>query len=98
MNQSDSEKREASSFDEIFREELSQICPKILEGLTQSGSTPATAIEAVDRSDIDLAALCLSGGGIRSGIFALGVCPSNRSAKLLAANLSRISRHGEDLP
>ena len=28
----------------------------------------------------------------------LGVCPSNRSAKLLAARLSRISRHGEDLP
>ena len=27
----------------------------------------------------------------------LGVCPSNRSAKLLAAKLSRISRHGEDL-
>jgi hypothetical protein len=30
--------------------------------------------------------------------FILGVCPSNRSAKLLVAKLSRISRHGEDLP
>ncbi len=29
--------------------------------------------EAIDRSDTDLAALCLSGGGIRSATFALGV-------------------------
>ena len=27
----------------------------------------------------------------------LGVCPSNRSAKLLAAKFSRIIQHGEDL-
>jgi hypothetical protein len=36
--------------------------------------------------------------GVGNSGWTLGVCPSNRSAKLLAANLSRISRHGEDLP
>src|SRR5260370_33722205 len=55
-------------FDEVLQAELREILPDL--------ALPAAAratIDAIDASATDLAALCLSGGGIRSATFALGV-------------------------
>ena len=55
-------------FDEVLQAELREILPEL--------ALPADAratIGAIDACPTDLAALCLSGGGIRSATFALGV-------------------------
>jgi hypothetical protein len=55
-------------FDAVLQEELREILPE----LALPADAPAT-VEAIDGCETDLAALCLSGGGIRSATFALGV-------------------------
>ncbi len=55
-------------FDAVLQAELREVLPDL--------ALPAGAratIEAIDAGATDLAALCLSGGGIRSATFALGV-------------------------
>jgi hypothetical protein len=55
-------------FDAVLQAELREVLPDL--------ALPADAgatIEAIDGCQTDLAALCLSGGGIRSATFALGV-------------------------
>lgn len=55
-------------FDEVFQAELREILPHLSLPVDASAT-----ISTVDTCDTDLAALCLSGGGIRSATFALGV-------------------------
>jgi predicted acylesterase/phospholipase RssA len=52
----------------VLQEELREILPE----LALPADAPAT-VEAIDGCETDLAALCLSGGGIRSATYALGV-------------------------
>src|SRR3569833_650824 len=74
------------SFGEVLRTELRTLLPDL--GLPPLDLTPPKTLEeleskdkdleqrtyaALDRHDTELAALCLSGGGIRSATFALGV-------------------------
>jgi hypothetical protein len=56
------------AFPQVLQAELQEIAPR-LSLPDDAGQT----IEAVDACGTDLAALCLSGGGIRSATFALGV-------------------------
>lgn len=74
------------SFGEVFRTELRTLLPELplppldpappqtLEELEkQDDELERETYSAVDHYDTDVAALCLSGGGIRSATFALGV-------------------------
>jgi hypothetical protein len=55
-------------FDAVLQAELREILPELALPVDARAT-----IETIDASGTDLAALCLSGGGIRSATFALGV-------------------------
>jgi predicted acylesterase/phospholipase RssA len=59
----------AATFERIFREELQQLRPD----LGPEEETLKGINSKIDHSNVPLAALCLSGGGIRSAAFALGI-------------------------
>jgi hypothetical protein len=61
----------ASDWATVLREELAQIRPRIVT--IAKGATLDDLHAAIGTSDPPLSALCLSGGGIRSASFALGV-------------------------
>src|SRR4051812_28366720 len=58
----------SQDFNEVFQAELREILPELALPVDADAT-----IATLDSSDTDLAALCLSGGGIRSATFALGV-------------------------
>ena len=65
-----------SGFREVFRAELALVAPRLPlpAQVADEDSELASIAAALDRPDTeDLAALCVSGGGIRSASFALGV-------------------------
>ena len=57
-------------FETVFFDELKALRPDLK---TPPDPTPDQIYDTIDNSDVPLAALCLSGGGIRSAAFALGV-------------------------
>lgn len=72
-------------------------------GLNEVSYAEMTPVQASSLPAIlagrDVVAQARTGSG-KTAAFALGllgVCPSNRSAKLLVGKFSRISGHGEDL-
>lgn len=80
-------------FDEVFRDELQVVLPALS---TSEGQTANAVQHAVDRHPEELSALCLSGGGIRSATFALGVLQGFARFGLLQAfhYLSTVSGGG----
>jgi len=58
----------SQDFNEVFQAELREVLPELALPVDADAT-----IATLDSSDTDLSALCLSGGGIRSATFALGV-------------------------
>jgi Patatin-like phospholipase len=76
----------ASEFRDVFRAELAVVLPKVTLPGKQSNEDAelATIAQTLDRPETEeLAALCLSGGGIRSASFGLGVLQSLARFKVL---------------
>src|SRR5438477_1083022 len=68
MHEADNSGSGTQDFDTVLQAELREVLPEL--------ALPADAratIQTLDACETDLAALCLSGGGIRSATFALGV-------------------------
>jgi len=61
-------------FDEVLRAVLWEILPELAVPADARATT-----QTIDACATDLAALCLSGGGIRSATFALGVLQAVRT-------------------
>ncbi|HEX5460914.1 MAG TPA: patatin-like phospholipase family protein [Steroidobacteraceae bacterium] len=73
---------EELTFADVWRAELEQVCPEALP--PDSGPQTADSIAAaVDAGGTGLSALCLSGGGIRSATFGLGVMQALARFELL---------------
>src|SRR5690349_3816758 len=75
-----------SGFRDVFRAELAAVLPSVRlpAKAADEDDELASIAEVLDRTDTeDLAALCLSGGGIRSASFGLGVLQSLAHFKLL---------------
>jgi len=77
---------DASLFRDVFRAELAVVLPKVPLPAKQSNEDAelATIVQTLDQPETEeLAALCLSGGGIRSASFGLGVLQTLARFKLL---------------
>jgi hypothetical protein len=73
MNTMNADPHPALGFARIFRAELQVVDPTIKLPTEAPHEDPATITAAVDQHPAPLSALCLSGGGIRSAVFGLGV-------------------------
>jgi Patatin-like phospholipase len=70
------------SFPDVFCDELAEVCPEIRLPPPEQRD-PERVTKAVDTSPTEISALCLSGGGIRSASFALGILQTLAKFELL---------------